>query len=62
MSWNEFGTYALRALKNSGAFRGDTDIVAMQKYIENEYDKYLQQGLDYKWTNPDEGARLVTPT
>lgn len=62
MSWNQFGTYALRALKNSGVFRNDADIVAMQKYIENEYDKYLQHGLDYKWTNPDERARLVTPT
>lgn len=62
MSWNQFGTYALRALKNSGVFRNDADIIAMQKYIENEYDKYLQQGLDYKWTNPDERARLVTPT
>ena len=58
MSWDQFGTYAMNHMKASDAYTNGVDLATMQAYIENEYDKYRNQGLDYKWTNPEVGALL----
>lgn len=58
MSWDQFGTYALKHLNSSKAFRNSVDLATMQAYLENEYDRYRQEGLDYKWRNPDANTLL----
>lgn len=58
MSYDQFATYANNYLKNAGAFRNGVDLATMQAYVEDQYDKYAQQGLDYVWQNPEEGANL----
>lgn len=58
MSWDQFGTYALNHLKNSGAYRGNVDLNTIQAYLENEYDRYRREGLDYRWRNPGSGDML----
>lgn len=30
----------------------------MQAYLENEYDRYRREGLDYKWRNPNSNDLL----
>lgn len=58
MSWDQFGTYAQKHLNANGAFRNSVDLATMQAYLENEYDRYRREGLDYKWRNPNSNDLL----